>query len=422
MNGGSDRQSGTEIPLLALMVLLAIATYATVGAAAPRAALATVQAAAAASLTATVTATPNATVTATRTAFIAPSPSPPATGASPPTLTPSPARTVAPTAMATNSAPGATATLTGAAARMLEPQAALTTIQPSAPSGLVLHRGEPDRRFDIVTFNCPGRLEDHLCQPQFDALNWVSRRGHFLAMGSDAHRGEVLANGNDLAVYYDTLTDGWTRMTGAEKADHIHYNWVLARFTASGPPPQWIILNEISASQWPNTPTYRAWLKEVVATLSTTYGYNVILASPFANPGRNDADWQAVSAYAYIAVEQYLSGAAIHDNGFSVGWCESQYRGSQQSYLNRGVPPDRLFLIEHFGQTIDRLPDGTPVTWGRKLVSFEDWDRALQTRAAAAKNVGFAGFVSFAWAKNAMGVSDDELLHFERTYRSARLP
>lgn len=279
-----------------------------------------------------------------------------------------------------------------------------------------------DWRFDVVTFNCPGQLTDHLCQPQFDELNWVSTNGHFLAMGSDAHRPELDANGNVLAIYYNNLTAGWTMMSGTEKADQIHMNWVLARFTSNGPAPDWIILNEISASQWPSNAAYRAWLIELLQQLNGTYGYNVILASPFPNPGAHDPDWQAVSSYAFIAIEQYLSGQAIRDHAFSVDWAQSQYAGSVHSYLARGVPTSQLFLIEHFGQTLDQLPDGTPVTWGRKLVNFDDWDLAINVRSAAARNVGFAGFVSYAWAKNAMGAPDADLLHFEQTYRGNPLP
>ena len=191
---------------------------------------------------------------------------------------------------------------------------------------------------------------------------------------------------------------------------------MLARFTSLGPPPQWIILNEISASLWPGNQAYRNWLVELLDRLNSYYGYNVILASPFPNPGANNADWQRVSTYAYIGIEKYLSGERIRDFGFSVDWCESQYRSSMQSYINRGVSPDRLFLFEHFAHTTEGF------NWGRAGVSFEEWELALNTRHAAVRNVGFPGFVSFAWSKNAMGVSDDELIYFENVYTAVPLP
>lgn len=211
-------------------------------------------------------------------------------------------------------------------------------------------------------------------------------------------------------------------MTGAQKADDIHNNWVLAKFTSTGPAPNWIILNEISAGNWPGNQSYRNWLVDCLQRLNQFYGYNVIVASPFPNPGANDADWQRVATYSYIAIEQYLSGREIRDAGFLLTWCESQYRGSKQSYNNRGVSSDRLFLIEHFGQTKDELEDGTLVTWGRNNVVFADWERALNVRHDAARNVGFRGFVSFAWGKNAMLVSDDEMVYFEKVYTAKPLP
>ena len=66
----------------------------------------------------------------------------------------------------------------------------------------------PVNRFDVVTFCCDCPVEDRLCQPQFDALNWKAGDGHYLAMGSDEHRAQVTAAGNELAVYYDVFNDG----------------------------------------------------------------------------------------------------------------------------------------------------------------------------------------------------------------------
>ena len=59
----------------------------------------------------------------------------------------------------------------------------------------------PPHRFDVVTFCCDCPVENHLCEPQFDALNWPAANGHNLAMGSDAHRKQIVAQGNQLAIY-----------------------------------------------------------------------------------------------------------------------------------------------------------------------------------------------------------------------------
>ena len=58
-------------------------------------------------------------------------------------------------------------------------------------------------------------------------------------------------------------------------------------YTGTGPKPNWVVLNEISAGLWPTSSVYRAWVHDVVHALKTNYGYNVILFSPFSNPGAN---------------------------------------------------------------------------------------------------------------------------------------
>lgn len=271
----------------------------------------------------------------------------------------------------------------------------------------------PDLRFDVATFCCPCTLESHMCQDQFNALNWPSANGHYLAMGSDAHKDDVSGAGNALAAYYDTLNDNYPTLSGIEKADDIENR--LTSYFPSGA-PEWVILNEISSSMWQSSQDYRDWVKAVVHRLAVTYAHKVILYSPFQTVSGNSADWQAVSGDAYIAIEAYLSGEEIKNHGFSVSWCESQYSAAKQSYLARGVAAERLFLGEHFAQTLA----GTP--YGRSGLSLPEWDSAMNARHTAIRNTGFAGFVGYAWAKNAMGAPDSDLIHFEQTYAGATLP
>ena len=49
-----------------------------------------------------------------------------------------------------------------------------------------------------------------MCQSQLDHLNFSTLNGHVIAMGSDAHRSDLLANGNVLGIYYDTLDTLWS--------------------------------------------------------------------------------------------------------------------------------------------------------------------------------------------------------------------
>lgn len=273
----------------------------------------------------------------------------------------------------------------------------------------------PDLRFDIVWFCCPCYPTNFFCEPQFDQLNIPSTNGHYLAMPTDNYRSEILSNGNVLAMYYNTFDDdGWATNTGLQAAALID-GWASTNFTSTGPKPDWLILNEISSETWPTNASYRSYVEQAVQALATTYGYKVIIYAPFANPENNPSDWQAVAAYAYIAVENYLSGLAIANEGFSVSWCQSQYQSSITSYSSLGVPQTRLMLGEHFGQTISD-------DWGREDVSSNDWINAINTRGIAARNVGFPGFLSFAWYSDLMQTSTNEMVLDEQVYATNILP
>jgi hypothetical protein len=273
----------------------------------------------------------------------------------------------------------------------------------------------PDMRFDVVTFccDCTGSL---LCQTQFDHLNFPSANGHYIAMGTDTYRTNLLANGNLLAIYYNNFDSDYdTNVTAAQEASAIN-QYSLANFTSTGPRPTWLVLNEISSGNWPGNQTYRTWVENVVQTLATNYGYSVIVYSPFPNPGANAPDWQAVSSNGYIAVENYLSGQAIAAEDFSVGWCQDAYESSIIAYNALGVSASRLILGEHFGQTL------TNTGYGRSGVSSNNWDSAINVRSQAALNDGFVGFIGYDWGNDAMDVSEDDMVHYEDTYASNPLP
>lgn len=273
----------------------------------------------------------------------------------------------------------------------------------------------PDLKFDVATFCCHCDPDKTFCQPQFDHLNWPTTNGHFIAMGTDDHRLELATNGNVLAVYYDTFNAGYSTNSAATQASNINY-YAVSRFTSTGPRPDWIVLNEISSSLWQNDAPYRVWAAAVVRELKTNYGFNVILFSPFATVGANGADWQAVSANAWVGIENYLDGAQIKANSFSVSWCQGQYQNSINTYLARGVPRAKLMLGEHFGHTVA----GTG--WGRSGVTSNEWDQAIVARSQAAMNLAFTGYLTYSWGGNGMLVPDEEMVHFEDTYRTNALP
>ena len=72
-------------------------------------------------------------------------------------------------------------------------------------------------------------------------------------------------------------------------------------------------------------------------------------------------------------------------------------------------------LGEHFGQTISD-------SWGREGVSSNDWINAITVRSQAAANIGFPGYLSYAWYSDLMQVSDAELLADEDAYAGISLP
>jgi autotransporter-associated beta strand protein len=80
--------------------------------------------------------------------------------------------------------------------------------------------------------------------------------------------------------------------------------------------------------------------------------------------------------------------------------------------LNNGVPAEKLFVIEHVGNTVDET------NWGRGGIPAADWDQALMIRQDAIYNVDFAGFLTYAWGGNNMNITEAEQIQHEYYYRS----
>jgi hypothetical protein len=273
-----------------------------------------------------------------------------------------------------------------------------------------------DYRFDLAVMCCTCG-DKYFCPAQLDALNWVSSNGHVLPMGTDTYRSTINGNGNFIAAYYDTLNNpGYLQKTATQKADDIRA-YVEDRYTNTGVITTWILLNEISAGTWPNNQTYRTWVHDVVHRLKNYYGHKVILFSPFQTVAAHNSDWQAVSADAFIAIECYLSGEELREDGRSSiaemqAWAETQYQTSKNTYLNRGISSSKLFIAEHYGQTYS----GTG--WGRAGRTTGTWKNCIRARCRAIKNVGFTGTVSYGWGSNLMGTGEQYLVEFEEVYAS----
>jgi autotransporter-associated beta strand protein len=286
-----------------------------------------------------------------------------------------------------------------------------------------------DLSFDYTSF------ESTFGQAQFNVLNYPRMNGSYMNTSTDNHRAEMVANGNELAQFYNWLTDRYTEQTvknGAAAADAIHqYTMNNSYSTQFNPPrPDWLVLNEISPSLWSgsgtNNATYRTWLVDCVTRLSQHYGYNVVTLAPFQEPAQNNASWQALSAVSYIGIECYLSGPEVWNSGSNyavrLAWAEGEYADSKQAYINRGVPANKLFVTEHFASNNTHLESGLEVKWGRAgMESASDWDQVIMIRQDAIFNVGFDGFLAYNWGGNGMGITQAEQIQHEYYYRSRRV-
>src|SRR5262249_57636549 len=79
------------------------------------------------------------------------------------------------------------------------------------------------------------------CAPQFDHLNYGGQ-SHFLAVGSDGHRGDIWAAGNFQAVYVNDLNDLFGSGAGDDKADQVIAD-AMASFSSGV--PKYFLVNEI---------------------------------------------------------------------------------------------------------------------------------------------------------------------------------
>jgi autotransporter-associated beta strand protein len=289
-----------------------------------------------------------------------------------------------------------------------------------------------DIHFDYTSFdnaNSPG-ANPHFGQAQFNVLNYPSINGNFMMTSTDNHRPEMVANNNALAEFYNNFLADYntqyrsaTGLDAAAEADAIEA-YTVKNSTKNGSRPTWLILNELSASVWPDTTQkgidYRTWVIDAVTRLHDTYGYDIVTYSPFANPSSTYAsDWRALAAKSYIGVENYLSGEEVWSHGTDyasrVAWAQAQYDWSQTAFGNLGISSSRLFLGEELANT------ASGVAWGRAGLSAADWDTVIQIRQDAIYNADYAGYLAYAWGSNPIGISEAEQIQHEYYYRTRRV-
>ncbi len=311
-----------------------------------------------------------------------------------------------------------------------------------------------NRRFDIIefcgtnSFNLPNN-PNYFSWAEFSSLNWQSTNGHFISQETGGYNVQLHNQGNQLAAFYNPHGSGnnqtntfhdYLAVTASNKADAIH-NYVqqhCVNQNSYGSTIKWIIINEISPSLWGGSSqnqAYRTWVVNVAKRLKNHYHHEVIICSPYQTISAHSADWTALAQYAYIGIEGYLSGAEIKAHAgpnqslsttsgkaAAKAWCHQQYQSFKQSYINQvgASNASKLFLIEHFAQTKagQLTNNGTPVSWGRCGVSVSDWKTAIELRGQASGNVGFGGFISYAWWINWMGASEAQLVSFINSYKA----
>jgi len=196
-----------------------------------------------------------------------------------------------------------------------------------------------DLHYDYTSFGT------NFQQSQFDILNYPSINGNYMMTSTDNHRPEMVANGNALAEFYNNFNADYNhptaeRRTPAEEAAFIN-TYVVNNSTKNGPRPDWLILNEISASQWqlnpgvPSLSEHRTWVIDTVSLLNDVYGYKVITYSPYGTVGTaNAASWQALAAKSYVAIESYQRGTEGWNGGTDyasrLAWAQSKIPGCER--------------------------------------------------------------------------------------------
>ena len=206
----------------------------------------------------------------------------------------------------------------------------------------------PSPRRRTISTSITPRSKRRFQQAQFDVLNYPSINGNYMMTSTDNHRPEMVANGNALAEFYNNFNADYNhptaeRRTPAEEAAHIN-TYTLNNSTNNGARPEWLILNEISPSQWqlnpgaPSLSEHRTWVIDTVTLLNDVYGYKVITYSPYETVGTANApSWQALAAKSYIGIESYLSGTEVWNSGTNnasrLAWVQGKYQSSKNTYL-----------------------------------------------------------------------------------------
>jgi autotransporter-associated beta strand protein len=285
-----------------------------------------------------------------------------------------------------------------------------------------------DLHFDYVpqaSAGTPG-ADPHFGPAQLAVLNYPSINGNYMMVTGTLSAPQIQQAGNTSTIWYDTFNHSeYPTYSAADEAIKIDN---YAKSKNGNVRPGWVVLNELSSlmrDTTSNGDSYRQWAVDVMSTLRNTYNYNIVLLNQkgtliSSSDGPYQSTWQSLASNAYIGIEEYLGGPSIINAGSDYtsrfNFAKSAYQNSKTSYTNiGGISPDRLMLIEHFGNT----SSDPNVYYGRHgLLPASDWDTAIQIRQDAIYSVGFAGFLAYSWGGNAMGLTEAEQIQHEYYYRT----
>jgi hypothetical protein len=227
-----------------------------------------------------------------------------------------------------------------------------------------------------------------------------------MLVGSGEHRCDIWAHGNHMAAYVNDMNAGWRAGIDAATSAQNMLNALASSF-APASVPQWIFLNEIYKDPgfWPDNASYRGWIINLAHALHDA-GHNVIVAAQMRDSLGSDESWawHTLSQYAGIGLEWYINSDHWQGAADPQQFLVNQYGNNKARYVAAGVDPSRLMFIEIYSTS------NHGVTRGENGLPVADWRTFIARRLQAARSVGFAGYISYAWDYNQAGKSEAERL------------
>jgi hypothetical protein len=295
-----------------------------------------------------------------------------------------------------------------------------------------------DLRFDVATVNNNGNDTDWFGTSQLPALNFPSANGHNIEQGGTAEQSLIQAKGNTLGVYYDTFDNFFqdsanaTQPSAATVVSTIQ-SWIKSHFGGSTETNAWLVLNEVSDTTWTDTTKasdgntlgndYRTWLLSAISALHTAGYNNIILYVPNSvanNSASYKSTWASITANAYVGDEAFIDGQVVVADNFSVSALQASYQTMFNSWTQTaGVSASRLIAGEDF--SVNQYAAAT--YWGADGISGTQWEAAIEARDLAIHNIPFAGFIGYAWDKDAQATGNATIdlanqLAYEKAYAS----